>query len=406
MVREAGASVVLAACVGLGLGTLYVYSLGILIDPIQSEYGWSRAAISSGLTIVSVTTVILSPFVGRMIDRLGARRIALSGVAIYSVAMAALPLAGPSIWSWWLGWLFVAAGSILIKPTVWSAAVVSRYERNRGIALALALCGSGIASMVGPPLLNALTAEHGWRSAYFAIGGFGAIIVFPMIWLLFFDARDLQRVKNARAVDTGLRPGLGVGEGLRSRPFRHLGLAGYLATASGTAMLVHFVPVVSSLGLDRASAALAAGAFGVAALAARIATGLLLDRIDGRLVGVLAFSIPAIAPLILLGYDGSMLWASIAAALLGLAIGAEIDVLAFLSARYFGLRNYGLLWGTIVGLIALGSGTGPLFAGLIYDSRNSYDLLFQMAAPALILSAVLIATLGRPVLPSDPSSGH
>lgn len=395
MIRDAGASVVFAACVGLGLGTLYVYSLGVLIAPIQQEYGWSRAAISSGLTIVSVTTVLGSPFVGRLIDRLGARRIALTGVFLYSAAMLALPFAGPSIWTWWLGWLFVASGSILIKPTVWSAAVVSRFERHRGIALAFALCGSGIASMIGPPILNWLTGIHGWRSAYFAIGGLGLFVILPLVWFLFFDASDLLRTRKQRAIDPGLRPGLSAAAGFRSRPFYHLATAGYLATAAGTAMLVHFVPIVTGGGLDRASAAVAAGAFGVAALIARLVTGLALDRIDGRMIGVLAFSIPALAPVILLGYDGSMLWAATAAALLGLAIGAEIDVLAFLSARYFGLQNYGLLWGTVVGLIALGSGTGPLIAGLIYDNNGDYQLLFYLAIPALLMSALLLLLIGR-----------
>ncbi|WP_422059656.1 MFS transporter [Sphingopyxis sp.] len=378
-----------------------------MIAPIQQEYGWSRAAISSGLTIVSVTTVIGSPFVGRLIDRLGARRIALTGVFLYSVAMLALPLAGPTIWTWWLGWLFVASGSILIKPTVWSAAVVSRFERHRGIALAFALCGSGIASMIGPPILNWLTGLHGWRSAYLAIGGLGLFVILPLVWLLFFDASDLRRTRNEIAIDPSLRPGLSAADGFRSRAFIHLATAGFLATAAGTGMLVHFVPIVTGGGLDRASAAAAAGAFGVAALIARFVTGVALDHIDGRIIGLLAFSIPVFAPIILLGYDGSVLWAATAAALLGLAIGAEIDVLAYLSARYFGLKNYGLLWGTVVGLIALGSGTGPLVAGLIYDSSGNYQLLFHLAIPALLVCASLLLLLGRaPDFGAGETSAH
>lgn len=194
--KPGGVSLVLAACMGVALNTLYLYTLGVLIEPIENEFGWSRAAISLGLTIISVCTVIGSPFIGRLIDTAGARRIALAGVALYSTALMALPFSGPSVWTWWLGWLFVAVGSILIKPTVWSAAIVSRFEKHRGIALALALCGSGLASLAGPPLVHGLTEAYGWRSAYWAIGGFGWLIVLPLIWFLFFDARDLGRSRR------------------------------------------------------------------------------------------------------------------------------------------------------------------------------------------------------------------
>jgi MFS family permease len=124
---------------------------------------------------------------------------------------------------------------------------------------------------------------------------------------------------------------------------------------------------------------------------------------DGRWIGALALSIPALAPIMLLNYDGSLLWAVVVAAIVGFGVGAEIDVLAFLSARYFGLLNYGALWGTIVGLIGLGTGTGPLIASLIFDYTESYDLLFYSLVPCLLIVGLLLISLpGKPeFLPLD-----
>ncbi|WP_066969652.1 MFS transporter [Rhizorhabdus dicambivorans] len=395
--QRSGISLVAAACAGIAFYTLYLYTLGVLIEPLQREFAWSRAGISAGLTIVSVATVLCSPFVGRLIDRIGARRIALAGVSLYSAALLALPLAGPSIESWWLGWAFVAAGAMLIQPTIWSAAVVSRFDRHRGIALAFTLSGSGIASFFGPALVDALARQYGWRIGYLTLGLVGLLFVLPLIWRVFFDARDLERLSGRPATSSRTSDGLSAAEGFRSRAFVQLALAGYLGTAAVTSLLVHFVPIVSGGGLDRSSAAYAAGVFGMAAIASRIGSGFLLDRMDGRWIGAFALGIPVLAPIIFLNYDGSFLWAVIAAAIIGVGVGAEIDALAILSARYFGLRNYGLLWGTIAGIVGLGSGTGPLVAGLIFDNTGSYDILFHMLIPLSAVVALLLISIPRDI---------
>jgi MFS family permease len=102
-----------------------------------------------------------------------------------------------------------------------------------------------------------------------------------------------------------------------------------------------------------------------------------------------------VAAVLWLNYDGSVTSALIMAATMGFCLGAEIDIIAYLSTRYFGLKNYGTIFGTVVGLVAFGGGVGPTLAGIVYDRTHSYDFFVRCAIPAFLLAALLIGSMGR-----------
>jgi MFS family permease len=147
--------------------------------------------------------------------------------------------------------------------------------------------------------------------------------------------------------------------------------------------------------MDRNTAAAAVGVMGITSIAGRLVTGLLLDRWNGPLIGAVSFGLPVIAACFWLNFDGTLLSAVVIAACLGLSLGAEIDIIAYLSTRYFGLKNYGAIFGTIVGVLAFGGGVGPTLAGLVYDKTHSYGIFAWATMPAFILSAAMIGSLGR-----------
>ena len=166
--------VVFASMVGIMIAQIHLYSLGAMMAPLEREFGWSRAEISSGLLILSIVVFPLSPIMGIAIDRFGPRRIALCGVTFYSLSIALLSLAQKPIWTWWLLWTLVASGCLFIKPTVWIAAVASLFTASRGLALAVTLSASGIVSSFGPLFTVFLVENFGWRTAYFLLGGLAA----------------------------------------------------------------------------------------------------------------------------------------------------------------------------------------------------------------------------------------
>jgi MFS family permease len=122
---------------------------------------------------------------------------------------------------------------------------------------------------------------------------------------------------------------------------------------------------------------------------------MLLDRFSGPLIGAVSFGVPLISAGLWLTYDGSVTSAVVMAAALGLALGSEIDIIGYLASRYFGLKNYGTIFGTIAGLYALGVGMGPTLAGIAYDRTRSYDIFVWCVIPAFLIAVAMIGTLGR-----------
>lgn len=394
------------SAIGYAVSVAHIYSAGLFIAPLEEEFGWSRAAITGGLTVISVISVILSPFVGLLIDRVGARRIGLPGIVFYCAAIAALSFAQSALWTWFALWILIAFSSIMVKATVWTSAVASRFDASRGLAMAIALCGAGVGSAVLPILTSWLLEELDWRGAYVALGGIMAAIALPLLIPLFRDARDVVRRagpdEGAKAVELS---GIAFGAALRSPKFLQLALVSTLTVAAMTALIVHFVPILKAAGFGTMDAAKAAGLIGIGSILGRLGTGFLLDRISGSLIGAFAFSLPVIVVFALMSVEASPWLAAPAAFLLGLTLGTEVDVIGYLTSRHFGMRNFGGVFGTIIGLQSVSVGTGPLIGSLIYDSTQSYWWMFIAVLPIFALATILVATLGAyPVLEApDPA---
>lgn len=391
----AGWRIPLIAAIGMGMSASPNLTLGALMTAIEADTGWSRLQISSGAGIMSVIIVTLAPLMGHAVDRFGSRRIALPGLTMFCLAIALLAVAGASQWTWWAGWTFIAVSALFIKSTVWTSAVVSRFEHSRGFAIAVALSGTGMAAFCVPLILTALEQSFGWRGAYIGLAVLFACISIPLAWLYFFDAADQRRRDRteAVAVDRSTLPGLSPREIFRSRKFVQMALSCLLVGIAITAMTVHFIPILKSAGASPMAAAGIASSIGLATVFGRLTTGLLLDRLNGPRIGLVVFALPALACALLLANAGLSV-AVLVAVLIGFSAGAEFDVIAYLAARYFGLRHYGLVFGTLVGLLSCGAGLGPMLGAQMYDQFGDYGNMLLIVGPMFALSGVLIGTLG------------
>lgn len=388
---------VLASTIGVAFSVSHVYSLGALIEPIEAELGWSRSTITSGLTIVSIISVILAPFVGMLIDKIGTRTIGLTGMFIYSSGMILIALSLPFIWFWWSTWVILALGSVCIKPTIWTAAVASRFTLYRGLAFGIALSGTGIGAMLLPSAVNYVESSYGWRAAYMAMSAAGFIIALPMLYLYFHDARaDHQKQLKSGIVTSAIQlTGMSTREALHSVRFYKLILSSLLGTSAIIALAVSFIPIMSSYGLNRNATATIAGLIGAGSIIGRLTFGFFLDKLNAKIVGGMAFLLPAISCIALAYSPETVLAGALIAFLIGLSLGGEIDVLAYLSTKYFGMKNYGLLFGCVAGMMSLASGMGPLFLSTIYDMTDSYKAGIITLIPVFIIVSILIFTMGK-----------
>jgi len=386
---------VVAAMTGVGLSTIVTYSTSVFIAPLEREFGWSRADISSGHVIAGAATIVCAPWTGWLVDRFGPRRIGLVAALAMCLSMAMLSLTGPSIWSWRALWLFIAFAVVLIQPLVWTSSVTSLFEKRRGMALAVTLCGSGIGSLVTPPLTYYLITHLGWRMAFVALPAIWGAVALPLLLLFFTSAADKARRSRfvaAPRVPTQMREVLrGV---ILTRRFLTLLFGGFFFALIVVPAVVTMVPLLAANNIPTGEAAAIASSVGLASIFGRLNIGLLLDRVPGRFVAAACACLPIASYAILLASPGSVSAATAAALILGLALGAELDILAYLVSRYFPIRNFGVLFGTIGGFITLAGSAGPMALNSVYDHTHSYQPALWAMIPLCVVASLLFLTLG------------
>jgi len=388
------------AALGYATSVIHVYSLGPFIAPLQQEFGWSRAQIALGLTVASFVSALFCIPVGILVDRKGPRRIGLIGVVLITAMFALLGTATGAVANWVLLWVAIALGTLWVQATVWTSAVTSRFEKSRGMALAVTLSGASISAAVFPVLATWLIGAYGWRSAFMGMAAIWAALVFPILLFFFRSAKD--EIVEAPAVTPQIAivaSGLSLSEGLRSPTLYKLLMAAGLFSFTTIGAVVHFVPILTDSGAAPLAAAGIASLVGIFSIVGRLGTGLLLDRFPAQNVGALAFLLPIVGCVLLLTGGADPINQAVAAASFGLTVGAEVDVIAYLAAKHFGLRNFGGLYGALVMALSLGTSFGPLSAGAIFDRFGSYAPFLMLNTVLLAMSALALLSLGRAPAP-------
>lgn len=378
----------------MALSTLLSYSLGIFIEPLQKEFGWSRADVTSGQIISAAMAIVFGPVVGSMIDRVGPRRIGICACFAMCLATALLSMAGPSLDLWRGLWVVVAVAVVMIQPTVWTSAITHLFTAGRGLALAVTLCGSGIASLITPPLTYMLIEYYGWRTAFILLPLIWGCLVIPIVGILFRTPRDRLPAARDRSLSTGQTAGQVIRSEVLTIRFACLAAAGLAFAAVVVTLAVSVVPLLSDYGLTRGEAAALASLIGIAAIAGRLAIGLLLDRVTARYIAALCACLPMVGASLLLAGSGSAPMAVAAVLVFGLSLGAELDILAYLTSRYFSQAHFGFLFGIMGGLLTLAGGAGPVVINAVYDATGSYRLALMAAVPICLTAALLFLSLG------------
>lgn len=389
---------VLSASVGFGFFSIMAAATGLFMEPLGKEFGWSRALLSSGLSISAAVVVVLSPFFGILIDRWGTRRIAIPGLFLVMIAMISFSLIDGSVEQWIGLWIFYALASLAVKSTVWTTAVASVFTAGRGLAIGVTLSGTALAQMIVPPIGNALIEAFGWRAAFVWIAlGWGGIAI-VLCFLFLRDGHDLNRARAKAAPDGSYVPsilsGLSVAEAWRSTALWRLAVSTFFLMTLTIAVMVHQFPLLTEAGVSRTDAALLAGLAGAAGIAGKLVTGWLLDRYPANLVGGITLGSTSIAFLLLLEPFRTMPLIVAAMLINGYGAGTKLQICGYLTTRYAGLKNFGKIFGAMASVIALGSGLGPVLGGLIHDLYGSYTPLLLAGIVGCLFSGFLILGLG------------
>lgn len=376
-----------------------MYALGQFMAPLEQEFGWSRTQASVGLSISLVLGFLASPVVGRIVDRTNARWLALPGLVLLGFAIAAFSLASGNMALWIALWCLHSLAGALVGPPMWLAVISAPFERNRSLAIAICLCGTAIGSGFGPPLARYLLNAYDWRTAFQMLGFLWIMPALVFSALFFFDRRprEARTPSSAHRAPSG---GQAVSRALRSATFIKMGAAIAVTGTAASAFSIHMAPALASQGMSAAQAATFAGIAGLSSVPGKLVAGSLFDRYGAGRVAVLIMALFALACALLAIGVGHLAVTVATCVVFGMAVGANFALSALLTARLFDASIFGVIYGTLMSVSALGAAIGPLAISAVYDLSGSYSPAFWAGVAAAIMGAWLMSNLS-PVDESD-----
>jgi MFS family permease len=392
--------IVLVAAIGLfmGYGPIVTFTFGVFFKPLSQEFGWSRSQVSLAFSLSLLVMSFVFPTVGRLVDRLGARKVIIPSVLFFGLGLISFALLSSRLWHLYAIYFVLGVVGGGTAPVPYSNVLAHWFDRRRGLALGVAMVGLGLGAFVMPSLAQRLIESGGWRWAYVCIGLMVMLVAIPVVALFLKETPQMLGLTQdgEPAARTTVRPqqeGLAFLEARRTSTFWIMLGAFFLMSASVHGCLIHLVPLLTDRGISPQSAALAASLLGGALLLGRVGAGYLLDHFVASAVASTFFCGAAFGFVLLWsGMTGGLAFA--AAFLVGLGMGAEGDIIAYLVSRYFGLLAFGEIYGYAFAAFTLGGVVGPLLMGLGFDSTGSYRLVLGIFVLASLAAAVLMTRLG------------
>ena len=394
--------IVFTAGIGLLLGyaPVFVYSFSVFIKSLAQDFHTSRTSISFAFTLANVMQSVGAPLIGRLVDRFGAHKVIVPSTVIFGLVIISFKYFSTSLWQLYAFFIVIGLIGTGTAPVPYGIVVSRWFDRRRGLALGLMMMGLSSGAILMPPIAQRLIVLFGWRTAYAIVGFVVLAISVPVVGIFLKDSPEKMGLQpdgepdlNTGSIERKNEQGVTWSVARREPTFWFLASAFFLLGASVHACVIHLVPMLTDRGISVERAAFASSLLGVALLIGRVFTGYFLDRFFGPYVAMLLFSGVAVGiSLFLTGAGGSL--PLLAVFLVGLGMGAEADIIAYLTSRYFGLRSFGEIYGYLFATFTLAGALGPVLMGVGFDHLGSYraPLLFFLAAT--LVATALLSRLG------------
>lgn len=386
-----------------------LYGFGAMVLPLTQAFGWARGDLQIAIACMSGGIVVATQLAGWLNLRVGLRRLTLLSLLALPFAYLALTgLRGSILWLY-LGFFLVPIAGVGVTFVSWTQLITQWFDHRRGMALAIVLCGSGVAAALLPPGISWAVERWGWWAGFLVMGLPGLVLTLPLAWFYLKEGPGALRALAATATKNASRETLAqqpsdFSRHVRSRKFWIMNVSLTLVVSAVVGMVTNTVPLLRDMGLSATQAGTVFSSFGAALIAGRLVVGWLIDRFWAPGVAAFALALPSVGCAILAGADAQTPAAllSAAVALVGVGAGAEFDIAAYLIARYFGLRDYGRLFGIQLGLVTAGSVIGPVAFAAMYKFTGNYASLLSYCIGSCIVGPLLLLSLGRQPARSVP----
>lgn len=386
-----------------GSGVVSSYVFGLYIKPISAEFHWGRSVTTLSILCFYFACGVGCVSLGHIMARWGVRRAAMLFVGFFSLSLISVGLLPKSLPVFCVAFLAMGFFGSAASALPYAVAIAAWFDKRRGMALALAVSGTGVSAAFMPYYANWLMSGYGWRGGYIGVGIFCGIVALIGLILFFrmpvgYEAVHSPGLKNWRRT-------------LTVKSFRMIAVPIFLISVAMMGIITNLAPILTDRGMKIRDAAALLGLLGAASWVSRLAVGMLLDYIHVRYVSSAIFALVAMGiGFILFGDDGTS--AELAAIAIGLGIGSESDLIAFAVSRYFDREDLSGALGSAWLFWTWGGGIGVLIGSVSFDLTGSYSTALIIYLLLSCLSAVLILRLGTYLkqtpfaeTPSTPLSG-
>ncbi len=382
---------------------LFAYGFTTFLTPMSQMYGWSYAQISLASSLRGLETGLLDPFIGMASDRWSARKLVFIGVIITAVGVAVFGLA-TNLPVLYLGFILSGLGCALGINIVPMTVISRWFRKNIGKANGILAAGMGAGGLFAPLLVIGIDA-FGWKNFVLYIA-FGFLVIGLPLSLLYRDRpqdygmepdgrpSESERGKNLTATGLTLR------QALKTRTFWFIGIAQMLQMLAMHSIAVHQMPYLTSLGMDRPSAALAITIFSIVSLVSRLAYGVMADIFPKKYVLVFSTAMTTVGLILfeLLSGD-SFAFVALFAVIYGTGAGGAMALRAPVVREYFGIKQFGAIFGLSALMVTLGGVVGAPLTGFVFDTQGTYQPIWFVYAGLTTVSTILLLLL--PSVPSD-----
>src|SRR5579862_1176423 len=295
-IRYPGWGVLAAAFTGVmvSFAPIIPYTFSLFLDPLHAAFGWKREAMGGAFALAAITVALVSPLIGLLLDRFPPRRIILPGILVFAFGLAALSRLTPHIVQFYITFFVIGLVADATAQFAYTRTVLTWFTTHRGFALALLLSGSGIGSILIPPLTEWMIEHHGWRSGFLFLACI-ATLGLPLTALLVRNRPEAEMVSAEHRMDTGMT----VAAALRTAAFWILAFITILSAFSENGLVTNLASILTQHGVLVGTAALALSVRGGAGIIGRLLVGFAIDRVSPERIQSLVLALAAAGTLIL-----------------------------------------------------------------------------------------------------------